>query len=60
MYFTDSPYERMMEEKPSGRSETEALPPGHPCRVCEYIQDGTCVGFCWRELLKASANTVKA
>jgi hypothetical protein len=59
MYFTNSPFERMMMEKPSGRPDMEALPPGHPCRGCEYIKDGTCVGICWWEFFKASVSTVK-
>jgi len=59
MYFTNSPFERMMMDKPSGRPETESLPPGHPCRGCEYIKGGNCVGICWREFLKANADTAK-
>jgi hypothetical protein len=60
MYFTNSPYERMMMETPRGRPETEALPPGHPCRGCRDINGGTCVGICWREFLRAGTSTVKA
>ena len=59
MYFTENPLERVMMEKPDGRPETEALPPGHPCRWCGYIRDGTCVGICWRNFFKVSVSTVK-
>jgi hypothetical protein len=59
MYFTNSPYERMMVEKPTGMPETESLPPGHPCRGCYYYKGEKCVGICWREFLKASIKATK-
>jgi len=39
-YFTDSPFERMMMETPSGRHETEDLPPSHPCWGMRVLQRG--------------------
>jgi hypothetical protein len=53
MYFTDSPYERMM-QKPTAdrRPETERLPPGSPCRGCSFAPDGVCLGICWRKFFK--------
>ena len=38
-YFTDSPYERMMQEVPRARREDEVppvLPGNKPCKTCEY------------------------
>jgi hypothetical protein len=59
MYFTNSPYERMMMETPRGRPETEALPPGHPCRGCCYYKGEKCIGICWRTLLKDKVGAAK-
>ena len=53
--FTDSPYEKMMQQKPTtGRaaSRPPSFPPGHPCRHCPYGKNGPCVGICYRELLQ--------
>jgi hypothetical protein len=58
-YFTDSPFERMMMQKPSGRHETEALPPGHPCRGCEYYKGEICVGICWKEFFRTEIKAAK-
>lgn len=55
MRFTDSPYERMMTQKPTaGREvrEPPALPADHPCHGCAYGRDTPCLGICWRELLR--------
>lgn len=50
-YFTDSPYERMMMQKPIARREPpkKAAP---PCGGCSYQSGQPCVGVCCRELLK--------
>ncbi len=50
--FTDSPYEKMMQEIPAGRETAQgppALPFGHPCYGCPYQP---CFGTCYRELMK--------
>ena len=57
--FTDSPFERMMTQKPEGRKKTSrkdtSFPPslskGHPCYGCGNY-GRPCVGFCHRELEK--------
>jgi hypothetical protein len=52
MNFTDSPYEKMMKQIPRlGPREKRVPPPGSPCRDCPYIQDGPCVGICYRDLM---------
>ena len=50
--FTDSPYERMMTQKPSGgeKPHRKSLPKDHPCYDCCFA-DQVCVGICHRELL---------
>lgn len=55
MRFTDSPYETMMKQIPSGKRAAEtppALPPGHPCKGCSYGKSGPCMGVCYRELTR--------
>lgn len=50
-YFTDSPYERMMMQKPAARRE----PPkkaARPCGDCPYYKGQPCVGICCRTLLE--------
>jgi len=52
-YFTDSPFERLMMQKPRERRERQPPAPpsrGHPCRGCHYY-DGACVGPCYRDLI---------
>lgn len=52
--FTDSPFERMMTQKPEGRKKTSrppSLPKSHPCCGCGNY-GRPCVGFCHRELEK--------
>ncbi len=50
--FTDSPYERMMTQKPSGGGKPHriTLPKTHPCYGCVFANQ-VCVGICHRELL---------
>lgn len=50
--FTDSSYERMMQQIPTGREMAQgppALSPEHPCYGCLYQP---CLGICYRKLLK--------
>lgn len=53
--FTNSPYERMMTQKPkAGRlsgTEPPRFPPGHKCHGCPYGRDMPCVGLCLKEIL---------
>ena len=51
-YFTDSPYEKMMQEipLPLRPGPVEKAPPGSPCRDCGYWRGMPCVGTCFRDL----------
>jgi len=51
-FFTDSPFERMMVQKPKcGREEQPpALPKDHRCYGCSYYGSG-CAGTCYRDLI---------
>ncbi len=51
-YFTNSPYERMMMQKPKERREEKppAPPPVHPCHGCDRYKNG-CSGPCYRDLI---------
>lgn len=52
-YFTDSPLERLMMQKPRERRERRppAPPPrGHPCQDRHYY-NGACIGPCYRNLI---------
>ena len=57
--FTDSPYEKMMQQVPTETREAHgppALPPGHPCHGCPYGRNTPCLGVCYRELMKIANN----
>ena len=51
-YFTDSPFERLMMQRPQqGREETPPpLPRDHRCYGCSYYGSG-CAGTCYRDLI---------
>ena len=52
-FFTDSPYEYMMTQKPTeGRrgSTPSFYPPGHKCHGCPYGKDRPCLGVCIKDL----------
>ena len=49
--FTDSPYEKMMQQVPTEGREVHG-PPGHPCHGCPYRRDAPCLGVCYRDLLR--------
>ena len=53
MNFTNSPYEKMMKEKPRPpRRGTVSKPPkGSPCRNCGYWNGTPCVGVCYRDVI---------
>lgn len=50
--FTDSPYERLMQEKPMYREEKSSLlSEEHPCSSCSYRRLDFCSGVCFRDLI---------
>ena len=57
MNFTDSPFEKMMQEvPPAPRPVKRKAPIGSPCRVCSHWQGMPCVGMCYRELMLAGTS----
>jgi hypothetical protein len=51
MKFTDSPFEKMMQEIPRPKRAAAPKPPlGSPCRSCSFWQGQACVGVCYKEL----------
>ena len=55
MRFTDSPFERMMTQRPAPSRAAPASPvhpPGHPCYRCPYGINAPCVGICYKNLKK--------
>jgi len=54
MRFTNSPYEKMMQEKPR---YPITIPNGRPapnsqCHDCPYRNGSICVGMCYREMIR--------
>lgn len=50
-WFTDSPYEKMMTQKPNGRRDTASPVPVSPaCESCSYKGLAPCVGCCMKKL----------
>ena len=55
MNFTNSPFERMMKERPRPQAPAVSRPPKcSACRGCAYWRDIRCVS-CYKELLQAPA-----
>lgn len=57
-YFTDSPYERMMQEVPRARREDEVppmLPGNKPCKACQYNRP-VCIGVLCKHWKKTYTN----
>lgn len=56
-YFTDSPFERMMVQKPGPvrrqGAQAPALVPGNKCHGCVYGRDRPCAGVCMKKVLAA-------
>ena len=53
MRFTNSPYEKMMQQKPRSQAPAPAKPPrGSRCSGCPYWRGIGCV-FCYREQLRS-------
>ena len=56
MNFTNSPFERMMKQKPRPQAPAPSKPPrGSRCDGCAYWRGIGCVS-CYRELLKAPSS----
>lgn len=54
--FTDSPFERLMQEKPMYREKkTSSLSEEHPCYSCNYRKLDFCSGVCYRDLILTSS-----
>ena len=46
-FFTDSPFEKMMIQRPTGRREpTPPVPVSPACASCPYRGQAPCVGYC--------------
>lgn len=60
-YFTESPYEGLMRQKPeAGRTALSPEPPLEGrCRDCPYGSARPCIGICLRELIQAGAGNGK-
>lgn len=55
MRFTDSPFEKMMKQKPFPQAPSAPKAPrGSRCSVCPYWRGIGCVS-CYRELMRAPA-----
>lgn len=50
-YFTDSPYERLMMEKPHADREKAAAPAKAPCGRCGYGAAKPCIAVCMRAVV---------
>ena len=51
-FFTNSPFERMMQEIPRPSRPAPAKPRrGSRCAGCPYWNGAACVGVCYRELV---------
>ena len=50
--FTDSPYEKMMIQKPEDGKRDKSPPASFPprCTGCPYKGQALCVGYCIKEL----------
>lgn len=52
-YFTDSPFERMMVQRPRSNPGSSSAPkPPSPCAGCGCAGSRPCVGTCMRELME--------
>lgn len=48
--FTDSPFEKMMKQRPRSYREPVAVPPQEsPCRGCTIWRGMACMGLCQRK-----------
>lgn len=50
-FFTDSPFEKMMIQRPIERHEpTPPVPVSPACASCPYRGQAPCVGYCLKQL----------
>lgn len=49
-YFTDSPFERMMMQKPSTRPRAKGIAAKAGCEGCGYGEKSPCIAVCMRKL----------
>lgn len=51
-YFTDSPYERMMIQKPENGKREKSPSASFPrrCEACPYKGQAPCIGYCIRKI----------
>lgn len=55
-WFTDSPFEKMMTQRPNGRRDNAPPVPVSPvCASCPYRGQAPCVGYCSKNLLSKSS-----
>ena len=55
-FFTDSPFEKMMIQRPNGRREpTPPVSVSPDCASCPYRGQAPCVGYCIKNLLSKSS-----
>jgi len=61
-YFTESPFERMMMQKPGTRPAAADTPVKPGCEGCGYGEKRPCIAVCMRELMavKRAENRNKA
>lgn len=59
-WFTDSPFEKMMIQRPTGRRVT-ASPISYPpeCKSCAYKGQAPCVGYCIKKIQEAGLSEMK-
>lgn len=56
-WFTDSPFEKMMTQRPNGRRENAPSVSHAPaCKGCAYKRNSPCVGYCIRKVQNITKN----
>ena len=56
-WFTDSPFEKMMTQRPNGRREpTPPVPVSPTCESCPYRGQAPCVGYCLKQVQEKKAS----
>lgn len=58
-YFTESPFERMMMQKPSMRSPVKDAAAQAGCEGCGYGQERPCIAVCMRKLTARGEKTIQ-